>query len=290
MSDLPPPPPPVPVAGGDLARCSRHPDRSAGRHCTRCGSAACNECLVRGSIGSLCPSCRKAGTPSATTRVKYWQATQGVLVAKVLIAINIGVFLLMATIDARSLNGSLTQLQIDLGLNASLLRQGAGEWYRIVSSGFIHFGIIHLGFNMYLLYQLGGMLEVSIGRTRMLLLYLACLAGGSLGALILQPDGLHGGASGAVFGLMGVTAMAYQQRGINPMRTQIGSLLLMNLAITFLVPGISIGGHLGGAATGGICALIVTAPRQNKVSRERQPLLLGVLFLAAATACVVVAG
>jgi len=222
--------------------------------------------------------------------MKYWQATQGVLVAKVLIAINIGVFVLIAAIDARSPNGPLTQLQIDLGLNASLLNQGAGEWYRIVSSGFIHFGILHLGFNMYLLYQLGGMLEASIGRTRMLLLYLACLAGGSLGALILQPGGLHGGASGAVFGLMGVTAVAYQQRGINPMRTQIGSLLLMNLAITFLVPGISIGGHLGGAATGGLCALIVTAPHQSTVSRERQPLLLGALFLAAAAACVIVAG
>jgi membrane associated rhomboid family serine protease len=290
MSDLPPPPPPASMTGDDVARCARHPDRNAGRHCTRCGSAACSECLVRGSVGSLCPSCRKASTPSATTRVKYWQATQGVLVAKVLIAINMGVFVLMAAIDARSLNGSLTQLQIDLGLNASLLNQGAGEWYRIVSSGFIHFGILHLGFNMYLLYQLGGMLEVSIGRTRMLLLYLACLAGGSLGALILQPGGLHGGASGAVFGLMGVTAVAYQQRGINPMRTQIGSLLVMNLAITFLVPGISIGGHLGGAATGGLCALIVTAPRQNTVSRERQPLLLGALFLAAAAACVIVAG
>lgn len=212
------------------------------------------------------------------------------LVAKVLIGINLGVFFLMAAIDPRSLNGSLTQLQIDLGLNASLLNQGAGEWYRIVSSGFVHFGIIHLGFNMYLLYQLGGMLEISIGRTRMLLLYLACLAGGSLGALLLQPGGLHGGASGAVFGLMGVTAMAYQQRGINPMRTQIGSLLLMNLAITFLVPGISIGGHLGGAVTGGICALIVTAPRQHAVNRGRQPLLLGALFLGAAAACVLVAG
>ncbi len=245
---------------------------------------------MRGSIGSLCVACRKASTPSTSTRVKYWQASQGVLVAKVLIWINIGVFLLLIAADPRSLNGSLTQLQIDLGLNAALLNQGAGEWYRIVSSGFIHFGIIHLGFNMYLLYQLGGMLEVSIGRTRMLLLYLACLAGGSLGALLLQPGGLHGGASGAVFGLMGVTAVAYQQRGINPMRTQIGSLLLMNLAITFLVPGISIGGHLGGAATGGLCALIVTAPRQNTVRRERQPLLLGAVFLIAVTACVIVAG
>jgi membrane associated rhomboid family serine protease len=143
---------------------------------------------------------------------------------------------------------------------------------------------------MYLLYQLGGTLEIALGRLKFLSLYLACLAGGSLGALILQPGGLHGGASGAVFGLMGVTAMAYQQRGINPMRTQIGSLLLMNLAITFLVPGISIGGHLGGAVTGGVCALVVTAPRQTTVRKERQTLALTALFVIAAAACILIAG
>ena len=222
--------------------------------------------------------------------MRYWQASQGVLVAKILIGLNLAVFVTTAAIDSRALNGSLTRLQVDLGLNSSLVAQGPTEWYRIVSSGFIHFGLLHIAFNMYLLYQLGGMLEVAIGRVQMLLLYIACLAGGSFGALLLHPDGLHGGASGAVFGLMGVTAMAYQQRGINPMRTQIGTLLLLNLAITFLVPGISIGGHLGGAATGALCALVVTAPRQTSVRKERQPLLLVAIFLAAAAGCVVIAG
>ncbi|MAG09179.1 MAG: rhomboid family intramembrane serine protease [Actinobacteria bacterium] len=289
MSELPPPPSPS-AAPVDDSRCLRHPDRSTGRQCTRCGSPACSECLVRGSIGSLCVACRKASTPSATTRMRYWQASQGVLVAKILIGLNLAVFVTTAAIDSRALNGSLTRLQVDLGLNSSLVAQGPTEWYRIVSSGFIHFGLLHIAFNMYLLYQLGGMLEVAIGRVQMLLLYIACLAGGSFGALLLQPDGLHGGASGAVFGLMGVTAMAYQQRGINPMRTQIGTLLLLNLAITFLVPGISIGGHLGGAATGALCALVVTAPRQTSVRKERRPLLLVAIFLAAAAGCVVIAG
>ncbi|NBS29577.1 MAG: rhomboid family intramembrane serine protease [Actinobacteria bacterium] len=289
MSELPPPPPSQPASAAG-PNCTVHPDRPAGRHCTRCGTPACSECLVRGSVGSLCVACRKASTPSASTRVRYWQASQGVLVVKALIAANLAVFVLMVVIDARAMSGSLTQLQIDLGLNASLLSQGPGEWYRIVSSGFIHYGLLHLGFNMYLLYQLGGALEVALGRLTFLALYLACLAGGSLGALILQPGGLHGGASGAVFGLMGVTAMAYQQRGINPMRTQIGSLLLMNLAITFLVPGISIGGHLGGAVTGGACALVVTAPRQTTVRKHQQKIVLAALFVLAAAACIVIAG
>ncbi|MEC8730657.1 MAG: rhomboid family intramembrane serine protease, partial [Actinomycetota bacterium] len=99
------------------------------------------------------------------------------LIAKVLIGLNLAVFVTTAAIDSRALNGSLTRLQVDLGLNSSLVAQGPTEWYRIVSSGFIHFGLLHIAFNMYLLYQLGGMLEVAIGRVRMLLLYIACLAG-----------------------------------------------------------------------------------------------------------------
>ena len=92
--------------------------------------------------------------------MRYWQASQGVLVAKILIGLNLAVFVAAAAIDSRALNGSLTRLQVDLGLNSSLVAQGPTEWYRIVSSGFIHFGLLHIAFNMYLLYQLGGMLEV----------------------------------------------------------------------------------------------------------------------------------
>ena len=83
--------------------------------------------------------------------------------------------------------------------------------------------------------------------------------------MLLQPDGLHGGASGAVFGLMGMAAVGYQQRGINPLNTSIGTLLLLNLLITFVVPGISIGGHLGGAAAGALCALLVLSPRRPRI-------------------------
>ena len=120
---------------------------------------------------------------------------------------------------------------------------------------------------MYLLYLLGQMLEPGIGRVRFGLIYLASLIGGSAGALLLQPDGLHGGASGAVFGLMGAAFVGYRQRGVNPFTTGIGTTLLLNLVLTFTIPGISIGGHLGGVVAGALCATVVLAPSQRGYPR-----------------------
>lgn len=199
-----------------------------------------------------------------STRLRHWQAMHSALVTRSLIIVNVVVFAVIAVADPRSLSGRTTQLQVEFALNGRLLDTGPTEWYRLVSSGFVHYGIIHIGFNMFLLYQLGGMLEPTLGRVRFLLVYLTCLLGGSAGAMLLQPDGLHAGASGAVFGLMGLAAVGFQQRGINPMNTSIGSLLLLNLLITFVVPGISIGGHLGGAVAGAICALMVLSPRRSR--------------------------
>ncbi len=261
MTSLPPPSASI----GPVALCPVHLDRPAPRRCTRCDRPHCDQCLVRGSVGSLCPDCRRASAPALSTRIRHWQAMHTALMTRSLITANLVVFALVAAADPRSLSGRTTRLQVELGLNGDLLDRGVQDWYRLVSSGFVHYGVIHLGFNMFLLYQLGGMLESALGRVRFVLVYLTCLLGGAAGAMLLQPDGLHGGASGAVFGLMGMAAVGYQQRGINPLNTSIGTLLLLNLLITFVVPGISIGGHLGGAAAGALCALLVLSPRRPRI-------------------------
>lgn len=150
--------------------------------------------------------------------------------------------------------------------DGSVFESGGGEWWRLVTAGFLHFGIIHIGFNMYLLFVLGQMLEPAIGRLRFALVYVAALLGGSAGSVLLG-EGLAGGASGAVFGLMGLAVVGYWMHGTNPMNTSIGSLLLLNLFVTFLFPGISIGGHLGGAVAGGACGLAVMAPAWKRRPR-----------------------
>jgi membrane associated rhomboid family serine protease len=161
-------------------------------------------------------------------------------------------------------SGSLDQRQFDLGL--SLVYVQNGEWYRIVTSGFLHFGLLHVGMNMLLLWQLGQLLEPALGQWRFSLLYFASMFGGAAGALLLTPDGLTGGASGAVFGLMAAAAVGLQQRGVNPMRTGIGGTLVLNLLITFMIPGISIGGHLGGALTGAAVGYAMLEPRWTRSS------------------------
>ena len=141
--------------------------------------------------------------------MRYWQASQGLLIAKILIGLNLAVFVATAAIDSRALNGSLTRLQVDLGLNSSLVAQGPTEWYRIVSSGFIHFGLLHIAFNMYVLFALGPTLERILGHVRFTALYLLSALGGAVASYFFSDiTTVSVGASGAIFGLMGALVVA----------------------------------------------------------------------------------
>jgi membrane associated rhomboid family serine protease len=258
---LPQPPTSTPT----IPRCYRHPDREAGRSCTRCGKSACSECLVQAAVGSHCLDCAKASRPDVKTKVRFWNARQPTLVTYALMAINVAVFIYVSVKEPDSLTGrgGVTRAgpQFDLGLAKVLLQDPLNEYYRLVTSGFLHFGIIHLAFNMLLLFQLGQMLERALGRVRFGLLYAAGLLGGALGVVLMDTRSITGGASGAVFGLMAAAAVGLHRQGVNVFSTGIGTTLLLNLFITFTIPGISIGGHLGGAAAGAICGFIMMAPK-----------------------------
>ncbi len=121
-----------------------------------------------------------------------------------------------------------------------------GEYYRIITGGFLHSGLIHLGLNMLALFFLGALLERAIGAWRFAGIFFVSLLGGSLGALILSPDDLTVGASGAVFGLMAAAFLEARDRGRHDVASQIGFYVVINLVFTFSVPNISVGGHLGG--------------------------------------------
>lgn len=197
-----------------------------------------------------------------------------------LIAINLAVFVLVLFVsrEPAALSGGVTDMHLRLGLSKDVLSQriawqgddGAvfitepSGWYRLVTSGFLHFGIIHIAFNMYFLYVLGPMLEPGLGRINYLLLYFASLLGGSLGVIAIDSGGITAGASGAVFGLLAAATVGLWRRGINPFTTGIGTTLILNLFITFAIPGISIGGHIGGAVAGAICGLVMLAPAHRR--------------------------
>jgi membrane associated rhomboid family serine protease len=274
--------PSQPTPTGTLT-CYRHPDREAGRRCTRCGRPACSDCLVQAAVGSHCRDCTKAAQPDLKTRARFWSAGQPLLVTYVLIGINVAIFLgiLLISRDPAALTSGVTDAHLKLGLSRDILEtsiqwQGAGNtlyvtqahgWYRLFTAGFLHFGLIHLALNMYFLYILGPMLEPALGRVRYLLLYLASLLGGSLGVILLDRVGVSAGASGAVFGLMAAAAVGLWRRGVNPLTTGIGTALVLNFVITFAIPGISIGGHVGGAIAGALCGLVMLAPPYKQYPR-----------------------
>jgi membrane associated rhomboid family serine protease len=141
-----------------------------------------------------------------------------------------------------------------------------GDWWRLVTSGFLHAGPIHILFNMYLLWILGNLLEPTFGSARFAALYFTSLLAGACGALIVEPNAPTVGASGAVFGLMGAAAVELRSRGVNPFKTDIGLLIVVNLILSFAISHISVGGHVGGLI-GGVLAGIAF----DQADRRRMP-------------------
>jgi membrane associated rhomboid family serine protease len=196
-------------------------------------------------VGMRCPECSRQKTKVRTAAT----IRRDPQLAYVLIAINVIAFIAMSA-GGGGLNGRGGEVYNNGALFGPLVADG--EWWRIVTAGFLHSGILHLAFNMYFLYFLGQLLEPEIGRLRFGIIYFVSLLGGSFGALVLSPDAVTVGASGAVFGLMGAAILALRARGIDPMQSGLGVTLLLNLGITFLIPNISIGGHIGGLIAGGL--------------------------------------
>jgi membrane associated rhomboid family serine protease len=224
-------------------RCYKHTDREAGVRCRRCERFICPDCMVAAPVGFQCRACVK-GAP-AVRSLRTLQRDPHLTWA--LLAVNVLVFLpvLAGRDEAR-----------DLGLSGPAV--AAGDWWRIVTSGFLHFDVLHLGFNMALLFWLGQTLEPALGRLRFGVLYAVSLLAGSLGALVLDPLALTGGASGAVFGLMGATVIVLHKRGIDPRQSGLVGLIAINLVLSFR-PGISIGGHVGGLAGGLLAGAVFAA-------------------------------
>jgi membrane associated rhomboid family serine protease len=137
-----------------------------------------------------------------------------------------------------------------------------GEWWRLITAAFLHYGILHLGMNMLVLWIIGPPLEEYFGHARYLLVYLVAGLAGSAGALIWSPNALTVGASGAIWGIMGA-ALVLEGRKIYVFGGQAMGLVVFNLAITFLIPGISIGGHIGGLIGGGLCAFAFSSLRRT---------------------------
>ncbi len=207
-------------------------------------------------VGMRCPECSRERTTVKTLRNTIRRPE----VTFALIAINVVVFL---TEGSFTVSGQPTGKIYEEGALFGSIRGvpalgvAHGQWWRIVTSGFMHENLIHIGFNMYVLYVLGQMLEPALGRLRFGTIYAVSLLTGSCGALLVTPHSPTVGASGAIFGLMGAAAVEMRARQIPVMQSGVGGLILLNLVISFTLPGISWGGHIGGLIGGAVAALVI---------------------------------
>ena len=265
-----------------MATCYRHPSRETGVSCSNCGRPICPDCMTPTSVGMRCPECSKQKTEVRTVRDLSGEPR----VTYALIAIN--VVMLLATGQFGVGDTSSNRLFADLALYGPAISQD-NEYWRLVTSGFLHAGLLHIAFNMYLLYYLGTMLEPALGSLRFALIYFTSLLAGSFGALLLDPTVVTVGASGAVFGLMGAAYFEMRSRGIDPWQTGIGGLIVLNLALGFVFSGISIGGHIGGLI-GGILATLALQQADRRGMRAAGVAVVVVLAAGAALAAISVAG
>ena len=232
-----------------MATCYRHPNRETGVSCSNCGNPICPDCMTTTPVGMRCPECSAQKTKVHTISSAVGQPTA----TYVLIAINVLAWFGTQSGGENRIFEDYGLIGAALGTDGLLTGVALGDYWRLVTAGFLHDGPIHLLFNMYALWWLGNLLEPSLRTPRFVALYFASMLAGHFGALLLDPDKLTVGASGAVFGLFAAAFLFERERGIDPMQSGIGPTILLNLAITFF-PGlnISIGGHLGGLIGGAI--------------------------------------
>ena len=235
--------------------CVRHPSRAAGVRCTRCDRPACSDCLREAPVGYQCVDCIAAAarsSPRAKT-VPWSGPSYRPLVVPGLILINLVIFAITVAQAASLSRNTDAPLFEQWALRPRDVMDGA--WWQLLTSGFLHIGPVHLLFNMIALWVIGRDLEQALGSLRFLVVYLVSLLGGSLVVLLLEnPLSRTAGASGAVFGLMGGLAVVLVKMRLSPRPAL--TIIVLNVVISFAIPGISYLGHLGGLAFG---AAITTA-------------------------------
>lgn len=255
-----------------LPVCYRHPDRETGVRCTRCDRPICPECMVSASVGFQCPDCVREGSgtghPAAATQPRTLAGgtvtADPRLVTKILIGLNLAFFLVQ-----RAVGDSFTERFYLIGhaylpLLGSFEGVTEGQYYRLLTAMFLHGGYVHIAFNMLSLWWIGGPLEAALGRARYLMLYFVSgLAGTALTYFLAAPNEASLGASGAIFGLFGATAVL--MRRLNYDMRPVIALLVINLIITFGVPGIAWQAHIGGLVAGVVTGYaMVHAPRERR--------------------------
>lgn len=252
--------------------------------------------MTFGPVGIRCPdhagaAARQAAPVTAARRATRSLSQYGPFITFALIGMNVGVFMLELLLGGQ-LNGTGSWIYEHgvlvsraFASDGQLVGVAEGDWWRLITATFLHGGLLHLGMNMLVLWFIGPALEDYFGHARYLLLYVVSGLAGSAGALVWSPSVPTVGASGAIWGLMGA-ALILEWRRIYVFGGQALGLVVINLALTFLIPGISRGGHIGGLIGGAAAALVFLALRRSPTLATLAVAGVGVLSVAVAVATV----
>ena len=260
--------------------CAFHPDRATALHCTRCGRPACPECLTPASVGFQCKACVAEGRAAQRPALSATGARlhERPLVTYALIAVNVVIFLITAIQAQSGLDMSRSTLFNDGALSPVLV--SSGQYWRLLTSGFLHLSVTHIALNMLSLYFLGLPLERMLGRLRFAVVYFVALLGGAVFALLFSADlSLSAGASGAIFGLMGGLVVAFKRFKYD--LRQLLIVLAINLFLSFQLPGISWQDHIGGLIAGAALTVAMVYPGRAIRTRVQVGSVVALLVLFA---------
>jgi membrane associated rhomboid family serine protease len=242
-------------------RCYRHPDRESFVRCQRCGRTICPQCQTQAAVGVHCPECvRQARQEAPRSQRMTGRAARVLSPAGGRPIVTYGIIALCLVIyGIQYLTGNtLTNLWSYYPVYTVI------QPWRMLTSIFIHLSIFHVLINMYSLFVIGPALERMLGRLRYLALFVIAGFGGSVGVLLIaNPTTGTAGASGAIFGLLGAFFIIQRKLGGN--LTQLMFVIVLNLAMGFIIPGIAWQAHVGGLVTGAAVAFVyLETRRQNQ--------------------------
>ena len=268
-----------------MPTCYRHPTRETGVSCSNCGRPICPDCMTSTPVGMRCPECARQSTRVVRPRA---MAAAAPIATQAIIAINVIAYL--AEIATGSGFGSVGGTVYEHGALYGPLVSSGGEWWRLVTSGFLHASFFHVAFNLVFIWFIGRSLEPAIGSARFVVAYGASLLCGSFGVLLLEPDSVAIGASGAAFGLMGALIVEARSRGIDLWSTGLIQIALLNFAFTFIGANIAIGAHLGGFVGGILVGVIYDQCDRRRLPRSASLVAGSALGVVAFVAAIAVAG
>lgn len=253
----------------DQLYCYGHPKEPTRLRCSRCDRPICGRCAIPASVGQHCPECVADARRSAPKVRTAMQATAPATMA--IIGIVIFVFVLQVLVGR--------EIEVELMLSPFLIDQG--EWWRLLTPILVHAGALHLFLNMYILFLYGPNVEQAFGTVRYVVMFLVSGFLGSAFSYAFPPDNPSVGASGAIFGVVGVLVVyLYRRRSSHVMAHYLrgmGFFIVANLAFGFIFPGIDNFAHIGGLVGGALMALGFD---RSKTSEARSPLPLQVATTA----------